>query len=77
LADSAGVDPRRSDRTLDLGIGGTVVRFRFVDMQMRLLAPDGDDSHYVEWEAEVGFFKEWKPTFTVLPAKSASWTSSP
>lgn len=54
-----------------------MVRFRFVDMQMRLLAPDGDDSHYVEWEAEVGFFKEWKPTFTVLPAKSASWTSSP
>lgn len=66
LADSAGVESRRSDRTIDLGIGGTIVKTRFVDMRLRLLAPDGDDEHYFEWETEVGFFESWKPTFTVL-----------
>jgi hypothetical protein len=66
LAASAGVDPKRSDRTIDLGIGGTTVKVRFVDLRIRLLAPDGDDDHFQEWETEVGFFDNWKPTFTVL-----------
>lgn len=66
LAPSAGVHPKSSDRALDLGIGGGTVKVRFVDIRLRLLAPDGDDNHYIEWEAEVGFFDQWKPTFTVL-----------
>lgn len=66
LSHSAGVEPRRSDRTIDLGIGGATVKTRFVDMRVRLLAPDGEDQHYIEWETEVGFFDSWKPTFTVL-----------
>lgn len=39
---------------------------RFLDLTMRLLAPDGDDDHFVEWQAEVGFVDSWKPTFPVL-----------
>ena len=42
------------------------VKTRFLDMRLRLYAPDGKDEHYVEWETEVGFFDHWKPTFTVL-----------
>lgn len=66
LAHSAGVEPNSSNRVIDLGIGGTVVKTRFVDMRVRLLAPDGDDDHFVEYETEVGFFDNWKPTFTIL-----------
>jgi hypothetical protein len=66
LAVSAGVEPKNSNRVIDLGIGGAVVKTRFVDMRLRLLAPDGSDEHFIEYETEVGFFDSWKPTFTVL-----------
>lgn len=66
LAHSSGVEPKNSSRVIDLGIGGTIVKTRFVDMRLRLLAPDGSDAHFIEFETEVGFFDSWKPTFTVL-----------
>jgi hypothetical protein len=66
LADAAGVDPKATARELDLGIGGTTVKVRFSDLRIRLLAPDGTDDQYFEWEAEVGFFDEWRPTFAMI-----------
>lgn len=42
------------------------MKTRFVDMRLRLLAPDGSDEHFVEFDTEIGFFDNWKPTFTVL-----------
>jgi hypothetical protein len=66
VADEVGVDPKYSQRVLDLGIGGGRVKVRFADLQMRLLAPGGTDDQYVQWEAEVGFVDQWKPTFPML-----------
>src|SRR5688500_8761287 len=51
VADAVGVDPKNSQRVIDLGIGGGIVKVRFADLQMRLLAPGGTDDQYVEWEA--------------------------
>lgn len=66
VAFAAGVDPRSSDRTLKLGIGGDSVTVRFVDLRVRLLAPTGSDDQYIEWETEVGFVDQWRPTFLML-----------
>ena len=66
VATAAGLDPRDAHRELSLGIGGTTVKARFLDVRMRLFAPDGDDDDFVEWETEVGFLAHWKPTFTIL-----------
>jgi len=66
VADAVGVDPGRSDRTLRLGIGGSTVSVRFVDLRVRLLAPGGTDDEFVEWSTEVGFLDEWRPTFPMI-----------
>lgn len=66
VAHAAGVDPKKSDRTLQLGIGGSAVSVRFVDLRVRLLAPGGTDEQFIEWETEVGFFDQWKPTFQMI-----------
>ena len=71
LADAIGVDPDGSNRTLILGLGGESVSVRFVDVRLRLLAPDGDESDFVEWEDEVGFLRSWKPTWPVLLGQTA------
>ena len=66
VAYAAGVEPKKSDRTLQLGIGGATVSVRFVDLRVRLLAPGGTDEQFIEWETEVGFFDQWKPTFLMI-----------
>lgn len=66
LADAAGVDAKATSRILDLGIGGNTVRVRFADLHVRLLAPQGSDDQYVEWETEVGFVDHWRPTFVMI-----------
>jgi Aspartyl protease len=67
LAASAGLDAKGSDRTLDLGIGGTTVHVRFVDARVRLLAPgDAGDDQYIEWDTEVGFVQHWRPTWPMI-----------
>jgi Aspartyl protease len=67
LADAAGIDPKASGRELLLGIGGTSVKVEFADASLRLMAPGsaGDDV-FVEWQAEVGFLKQWRPTWPML-----------
>ena len=66
VAYAAGVEPKKSDRTLQLGIGGTTVSVRSVDLRVRLIAPGGTDEQFIEWETEVGFFDQWKPTFLMI-----------
>ncbi|RZS91150.1 aspartyl protease [Motilibacter rhizosphaerae] len=66
LASAIGVDADASDRTIQLGLGGDTVTVRFLDVRLRLLAPGGSDSDYVEWEDEVGFLRSWRPTWPVL-----------
>lgn len=66
VARAVGADPSASSRVLNLGIGGEGVKVRFVDLTIRLHAPDADDSVYVEWQAEVGFTQHWRPTWPAL-----------
>ncbi|EGD45064.1 hypothetical protein NBCG_00600 [Nocardioidaceae bacterium Broad-1] len=66
VAFAAGVEPKKSDRILQLGIGGGTVNVRFVDLRVRLIAPGGTDEEFVEWPTEVGFFDQWKPTFPMI-----------
>jgi len=67
LADAAQIDPKASGRTLHLGIGGTSVMVEFADASLRLMAPGVDtDDVYVEWQAEVGFLQQWRPTWPML-----------
>jgi len=67
LADAAGIDPKVSGRTLTLGIGGTSVKVEFADACLRLMAPgNGGDDTFVEWQAEVGFLQQWRPTWPML-----------
>ncbi len=66
VARAAGVDPAASDRTMSLGIGGETVAVRFVDLTIRLHAPDAEDDVYEEWQAEVGVLRHWRPTWPCL-----------
>ncbi len=39
----------------------------FADASLRLLAPgNAGDDVFVEWQAEVGFLKQWRPTWPML-----------
>lgn len=43
------------------------MRVRFVDLTLRLHAPDvARDDVYVEWQTEVGFLHHWRPTWPAL-----------
>lgn len=67
LADAARIDRKASGRTLHLGIGGTSVMVEFADASLRLMAPgEATDDVYVEWQAEVGFLQQWRPTWPML-----------
>lgn len=66
LASSVGIDPKQSQRRLNLGIGGETVEVRFADLSLRLHPPGGSDEEYVEWQAEVGFVHHWRPTWPIL-----------
>jgi len=66
LASAVGIDPGRSGRRLNLGIGGQTVEVRFSDLSLRLHPPNGGDDDFVEWQAEVGFVHHWRPTWPIL-----------
>lgn len=74
LATAAGIDPDAGHRSLVLGIGGENVQVRFVDMTLRLQAPGSDDDDFVEWQAEVGFLRHWRPTWQVLVGQTGFMT---
>ena len=71
MADEIGADPDASDRVLLLGLGGDNVRVRFVDVRLRLMAPNGGEDDFIEWDDEVGFLKTWRPTWPVLLGQTA------
>lgn len=67
VATAAGVDPRDSNRQIVLGLGGDNVRVRFLDLTLRLLAPQSSsDDDYIEWDDEVGFLEQWRATWPIL-----------
>jgi len=67
VAAAAGVDPRDSQKELYLGLGGDSVRVRFLDLRLRLHPPGGEnDDVFVEWEDEVGFLSQWRPTWPLI-----------
>jgi hypothetical protein len=67
LADAAGIDTKASGRDILLGIGGTSAKVEFADASVRLMAPgDVGDDVFAEWQAEVGFLKQWRPTWPMV-----------
>jgi len=67
VADLAGLDLSRPDEVLRIGVGGTSVAARFVEVDLRLHRwPDTADDDYVAWRAEVGFVSPWRPLYPVL-----------
>lgn len=66
LAYAVGVDPSRGHRSITLGIGGENLTVQFIDLSLRLQAPNSADDDYVEWQAEVGFLSHWRPTWPIL-----------
>ncbi len=70
LAADAKVDLEHPRYETDLGIGGGRPAFKFVDLRIRLQYPGGQDTQFIEWEAEVGFSDEWKAPWPVLLGQS-------
>lgn len=66
LATEIGADPKSSDLSIRLGIGGGTRIVRFLPLSMRLFAPGGGDDAYVEWTEMVGFLDQWRPQWPVL-----------
>ncbi|MCA1709912.1 MAG: hypothetical protein LC808_44175 [Actinobacteria bacterium] len=66
LASDAKADLAHPKYETELGMGGGWPAFKFVDLAVRLQHPDGEDDHYVEWEAEVGFTDKWRAPWPVL-----------
>jgi hypothetical protein len=66
IARALGLDLEGAFREINLGIGGETRRVRFLDVSIRLYAPPPSDDAYIEWNAEVGFPHEWRPTWQVL-----------
>ena len=66
LASDAAVDLRNPKYSLRLGIGGENPLVNFTDVRIRLLHPQGDDDHFIEWETEVGFPEHWRAPWPML-----------
>ena len=58
LAEQVGVDLDDHDGETTLGVGGHVVTVRYKTISLRLY-PKGEDHHYREWQAPVGFIPNW------------------
>jgi hypothetical protein len=66
LVSDAKVELARPKFETELGIGGGTPLLKFVDLAVRLQHPDGDDDHYAEWTAEVGFSEKWTAPWPIL-----------
>ncbi|HLG66360.1 MAG TPA: retropepsin-like aspartic protease [Acidimicrobiales bacterium] len=72
IAQDIGIDPD-PNRETTLGIGGGPRRVRFADVTVHLLPPavtvtggGYDPSEIHEWQAEVGFFTQWEPPWSIV-----------
>jgi hypothetical protein len=52
-------------RELIIGIGGRPRQVRFTDVLLRI-SPPGAPDEFEEWQAEVGFFRSWTPTWGAI-----------
>jgi hypothetical protein len=68
IARQIGVTPD-PDRRIALGVGGAIRQVRFADVTLRMQSL-ADPKEQVEWQADVGFIEEWKPTWAVLLGQS-------
>jgi hypothetical protein len=66
LANDTAVDLSHPTYETTLGIGGDEAPIRFVEMNVRLQHPGGEDDHYIEWETEVGFPTYWRAPWPML-----------
>jgi hypothetical protein len=66
LASDVAVDLTVPKFVATIWVAGGNPEVTFVDLLVRLQHPDGDDDHYVEWEAEVGFVDNWRAPWPVL-----------
>lgn len=65
LADLAGVDLSQNTGTALIGIGGQTAEVTFVEVELRLYAPDVGEE-YVPWRCDVGFVPQWQAPFAVV-----------
>jgi hypothetical protein len=70
LARAVGIDLGGATRETVLGIGGDSVRFKFVDVIVRLHPPGASVDQYLEWDTEVGFGGQWKAPWSMLLGQS-------
>lgn len=65
LADFAGVDLSQNTDTALIGIGGHSAEVRFVDVELRLYAPEMGDE-IISWRCDVGFVPDWQAPFALV-----------
>jgi hypothetical protein len=53
------------NRELTIGIGGRPRQVRFTDVLLRI-SPPGAPDEFEEWQAEVGFFSSWTPSWGAI-----------
>lgn len=66
LASDTAVDLTKPKYVTEIAVAGGTPEITFVDLHVRLQHPDGDDEHYLEWEAEVGFPNYWRAPWPML-----------
>ncbi len=66
LARDIGVDRSTSVESMPLGIGGETVAVQFVNVRVRIHNADGPEEEFLEWEAEVGFLRHWRPPWPII-----------
>lgn len=66
IARALGLDLGDAFRELPLGIGGNTLTARFLDVSLRIYAPQPNGNEFFEWQTEVGFVDEWRPPWQIL-----------
>ncbi len=65
VADLAVVDLAAAAETLRIGIGGQIVEVVFVEVELRLHAPD-EAEEFISWRTDVGFVPGWQAPFPLV-----------
>lgn len=67
VADLIGLDLSSPDEIMRIGVEGSTVEARFVEVELRLHRwPDAPDQEFVDWRTEVGFVWPWRPLYPIL-----------
>lgn len=65
LADFAGVDLSHNADTALIAIGGQSAEVRFVEVDLRLYAPEMG-GEFIAWRCDVGFVPDWHAPFAMV-----------